>query len=57
MTDQDIQNTYGEPQYCTRKGCGKLLEKARTSQRGKGVCLACQKIKAREYYYEKRRNI
>lgn len=47
MTDQEKQNTFGEPQYCK---CGKLLEKARTWYKRGGVCFDCRKKKAKEYW-------
>ena len=41
------QNSYGELQYCSR--CKNPLEKARTKNIGRGVCLECQRITNNEH--------
>ena len=54
MTDQEKQNTYGDPLYCIK--CHRLLEKARTNNK-KGVCLKCQRINRIEYWKKRSRII
>ena len=45
------QNSYGPVQYCSK--CEKPLEKARTKNIDKAVCISCQRKAGREYYADK----